>query len=163
MLLRGEDGVLGLALADGGRGAVAGVDDGLVGQVVEMGDDRGDLLLEELVRLRAAWATGEEGVADEGVLPVDVGGAARGMPGDADRAEGQAADVDLFAVGDGLVVLAVAEPRLGGVSSPRSRAGLRPAINWLISSPESVSYSSRPSAMAIHSLRFLVRICLAVV
>jgi hypothetical protein len=47
--------------------------------------------------------------------------------------------------------LGTVEPRLGGVSSPRSREGFWPAMICLISSPDSVSYSSSPSAMAIHS------------
>jgi hypothetical protein len=54
--------------------------------------------------------------------------------------------------------LGTADPRLGGVSSPRSRDGLLPAISCLISSPDSVSYSSRPSASVIHSCFCSVRI-----
>jgi hypothetical protein len=37
-----------------------------------------------------------------------------------------------------------AEPRLGVESSPRSREGFSPRISALISSPVSVSYSSKP-------------------
>ena len=48
-----------------------------------------------------------------------------------------------------------AEPRDGGVSSPRSRDGFLPAISCLISSPDSVSYSSSPSAIAIQSFLLL--------
>ena len=39
--------------------------------------------------------------------------------------------------------------------------GFSPAMICLISSPDSVSYSSRPSAIAIHAFFFLVRIARA--
>jgi hypothetical protein len=47
--------------------------------------------------------------------------------------------------------LGTAEPREGGVSSPRSRAGFSPLSSALISSPDSVSYSRSPSASATKS------------
>src|SRR3990172_7548717 len=76
---RGEDGVLGSGAADGGVGPVAGTDDSIIGQDVELAHNGVDLLPQILGRVAMPWATGEQGVAGYQVAPVREAEAARGV------------------------------------------------------------------------------------
>ena len=124
MVAGGEDLVLGLARADRRVAAVAGPDGGLVGEGVEAGGDRLDLLLEQLVRAGVAGAAGEERVAHEGVRAVNEGNARGRVAGNRDNVEAESAHLHRVAVGDGLVELALGDPGLERIADEAAAVAL---------------------------------------
>ena|SRR5437899_3379941 len=83
-----------------------GEDDGFVGERVEAGGDGRDGLLEVGGGLSTAGAAGEEDVAGEEDAAGEIAGAAGGVAGRVERANGRGAEGDLFAIGQRAVDLA---------------------------------------------------------
>jgi len=128
----GEGGVFALGAADGGVGAVAGEDEGVVGEGIEAAGDGGDTLLEVGGGLGAAGAAGEEDVAGEKdaadpstrLRTGEVARAARGVAGRVEGPDRASADGDLVAIGKRAVDLRRGHDDFGGMAEDGGAGGV---------------------------------------